>query len=181
MIHVFISGHKDVTEREFEEHYKNKIDDAIKNDYWILVGESEGLDRMAQDYLYSNDAKNVIVYHLFDTPRYNAGNYMTKGGFKKHHDKDNEMTLNSLYDIAWSRRKGSGTEQNIKRREKIDKQNSELNIKFETPLARLIFLDLMESVLGVCPPNGNHEDFEVDSYGQIESKSIKPNEIIIKD
>ena len=66
--------------------------------------------------------QNVVVFHMFDNPRNNAGGFSTAGGFKNDKERDAAMTNNSDADIAWVRpgREKSGTAKNLSRR----KQNN---------------------------------------------------------
>jgi hypothetical protein len=71
---------------------------------------------MAQNYLLGKtDA--VVVYHMFTSPRNNAG-FPTVGGFESDEARDNCMTADSHQDIAWVRpgREKSGTWKNLDRR-----------------------------------------------------------------
>lgn len=113
---IFISGHLDLTEEEFKNHYIPLID-AHKNDSFI-VGDAKGCDSMAQIYLKSIGAK-CVVYHMFSSPRNNAG-FECIGGFQFDEARDKAMTENSDMDIAWVRkgREKSGTAKNIKRRKR---------------------------------------------------------------
>ncbi len=114
----FISGHLDITEEEFREHYQPLIDNAHEADSSFVVGDAGGLDTRAQQYL-SKIGANVVVYHMFDSPRNNVG-FPTCGGFKSDNERDTAMTNSSDVDIAWVRpgREKSGTAKNIKRRAK---------------------------------------------------------------
>lgn len=124
---AFISGHLDLTQEEFDEHYKRKILTARILNYSFVVGDARGCDTMAQLMLSIDHNHNsthlpnpdVTVYHMFDSPRYNWG-FKTVGGFTSDKERDEAMTAVSDYDIAWVRegRKTSGTAQNIKRRVK---------------------------------------------------------------
>lgn len=145
----FISGHLDISEKDFETHYKQKIDDAIKEDSCFVIGDAAGVDHMAQKYLASYHKvhpelcidQRVIVYHMLDAPRHNVGNFATKGGFKNDLSRDTAMTESSDDDILWIRspeeskmlfgdkydpKRKSGTEKNhlrrIKQREKLNGQ-----------------------------------------------------------
>lgn len=113
----FISGHLDLTEQEFEEHYVPMILDALNNYGRFVVGDARGADTMAQRYLmqYTGD---VVVYHMFDMPRNNEGQYLTQGGFTSDDARDEAMTKASEHDIAWVRpgREKSGTQKNLDRR-----------------------------------------------------------------
>jgi hypothetical protein len=112
----FISGHLSLTQSEFDVHYKPLIDEALFHGYSFVVGDAKGADTMAQDYLYGKTDK-VTVYHMFESPRYNAG-FTTEGGFLTDKERDSCMTDNSDRDIAWVRegRERSGTQKNLDRR-----------------------------------------------------------------
>ena len=113
---AFISGHLDLTESEFKEHYVPLIDQAVDQGHRFVVGDARGTDAMAQMYLkYS---PHTTVYHMFESPRNNVGDFQTVGGFKTDAERDVAMTAASDYDIAWVRegRENSGTAKNIKRR-----------------------------------------------------------------
>lgn len=115
---AFISGHGDVTEEEFNEHYVPLIDDAIENGTkHFVVGDFRGADLLAQLYFMGKDVY-VTIYHMFEKPRHNADNYLTKGGFSSDEERDAAMTLASTKDIAWVRpgKTNSCTEKNIRRR-----------------------------------------------------------------
>lgn len=121
----FISGHRDITIKEFQRYYAKAITNAVMKDpnsVEFVVGDYYGVDAMAQEYLahliktYTN--VKVTVYHMFDKPRNNFYKFPTKGGYTDDHARDSAMTLESDADIAWVRsgKQNSGTEQNIVRR-----------------------------------------------------------------
>jgi len=117
----FISGHLDLTAYEFVQHYIPLIDQALKEkDASFVVGDYRGGDNMAQLYL-TGRTNNVTVYHMFKSPRHNAGNFKTKGGFKSDTERDSQMTRDSTIDIAWIRpgKEKSGTARNLKRHHQI--------------------------------------------------------------
>lgn len=119
----FISGHRDITYREYTQLYLPKIIECIdKYDAYFIMGDYEGVDIMAQNTLmgvleYPID--KVTVYHMFDKPR-NINPLITQtiGGFKTDEERDYAMSANSDEDIAFVRcgRFMSGTAQNIIRR-----------------------------------------------------------------
>jgi len=113
----FISGHLDLTEDEFNEHYGPIIDLALSDQDSFVIGDARGADTIAQAYL-TNKTSRVIVYHMFESPRNNVGDFPTIGGFRSDNERDSSMTQNSDHDIAWVRpgRKKSGTAKNIERR-----------------------------------------------------------------
>ena len=121
IVTVFISGHLDLTQEEFDEYYKISIIDAALNGCSFVVGDANGCDLMAQNLLAELDMSNVSVYHMFDSPRNNPNNFNEVGGFKTDDERDESMTKASTEDIAWIRlgREKSGTAKNIMRRSKL--------------------------------------------------------------
>lgn len=114
-----ISGHLDVTQEEFREHYEPRINEAIAAGHNFVVGDARGADYMAQVYLSVNCDKNkVVVYHMFTKPLHYYGGFATQGGYTNHTQRDAAMTAASDYDIAWVRpgKENSGTARNLKRR-----------------------------------------------------------------
>ncbi len=112
----YISGHLDLTPTEFEAHYQPAIDAALARGETFVVGDARGTDAMAQAYLSSKSA-TVVVYHMFASPRNNAG-FPVIGGFESDEARDTQMTADSDQDIAWVRpgREKSGTQKNLDRR-----------------------------------------------------------------
>lgn len=123
----FISGHRDLTEEEFENNYKPAILDFLNNhtEGKFVIGDYEGADIMAQNYLLNSLAvipERVTVYHIGDVPQ-NKNEKVTilKGGFANDEERDAAMTAASFRDIAFVRdwTKLSGTAQNILRRQRL--------------------------------------------------------------
>lgn len=126
----FISGHRNITQEEFNEYYKPIIADTFLRDTnpSFVLAECEGADSMAQDYLkkllesevlYKEFAPTVTVYHMYESPRYLASSkFETKGGYTSDVERDTAMTKNSNIDIAFIKdsSRDSGTRQNIIRR-----------------------------------------------------------------
>ena len=112
----FISGHLSLTEEEFKLHYQSKIDIALDEACSFVIGDARGADALSQKYL-KGKTENVMVYHMFESPRNNAG-FKTMGGFTSDRSRDIQMTMDSDEDIAWVRpgREESGTAENLKRR-----------------------------------------------------------------
>jgi hypothetical protein len=115
----FISGHLSLTQDEFDIHYKPFIVEALCHNSSFVVGDAKGADTLAQNYLFGKTDR-IVVYHMFGSPRYNAG-FPTEGGFQSDEERDNAMTDNSDSDIAWVRkgREKSGTQKNLDRRETL--------------------------------------------------------------
>lgn len=113
----FVSGHLDLTQEEFDAHYRDRISEAVNVGCRFVVGDAKGADLMAQDLIRSLGG-TAVVYHMFQRPRNNPNGFPTKGGYKSDFHRDSAMTEASMEDIAWVRpgKTGSGTEKNLARR-----------------------------------------------------------------
>jgi hypothetical protein len=119
----FISGHRDLDLEDFDHYYGHLIYKAATENAEFVIGDYEGVDKMAMHLLWQWRLNNVFpdvkvtVYHMFDSPRNNPG-WPTVGGFKTDEERDAAMTAASERDIAWVRpgKERSGTAQNIARR-----------------------------------------------------------------
>ena len=122
----FISGHLDLTPEEFELHYEGHILEAIREGGSFVVGDARGTDHMAQQFLKKIIMDNMLfdldvtVFHMFESPRHNAGHFPTQGGYETDSARDRAMTAASENDIAWVRpgREKSGTARNLARRDR---------------------------------------------------------------
>ena len=124
LVTFFISGHRDITDAEFEINYETVLNFTVNEfpDCKFVVGDYCGVDIMAQNYLLDVlriDPNNITVYHMFDKPR-NVNDKVVNlvGGFTTDDERDEAMTNASSNDIAFVRdvKKNSGTAQNILRR-----------------------------------------------------------------
>jgi len=120
MRHIFVSGHLDLTNDEFVEHYVPRLLEACKGEERAVfhIGDARGADTMAQEFLAEWRAW-VFVYHMHEKPR----NHVDKqarlvGGFTSDGARDAAMTAATTEDIAWVRpgREQSGTARNLARR-----------------------------------------------------------------
>ncbi len=114
----YLSGHLDLTDREFDAHYAAAIAAAFEEGARFVVGDARGADTMCQRALAALGCDRTTVYHMFESPRNNAWNFKTVGGFGTDEDRDAAMTAASDADIAWVRpgRERSGTAKNLQRR-----------------------------------------------------------------
>lgn len=125
----FISGHRDLTMEEFESNYAPIIIKALSLDSNFVVGDYEGCDIMAQNYLVNTlnvSPEKIKVFHMFTSPRnINPKITQTVGGFTTDVERDSAMTKHSDYDIAFIRpnKYNSGTAQNILRRYELKNLN----------------------------------------------------------
>lgn len=99
---VFVSGHMEGVDHDFFNlHYKPKLDEYMKKNDMVIVGDAQkGIDCMTQSYLSDQKYEFVKVYHMFSKPRANKGNWKTCGGFKSDSERDQAMTLDSKQDLA---------------------------------------------------------------------------------
>ena len=119
----FISGHRDITQDEFNINYAPILEHlSYGGNIKFVVGDYNGLDIMAQNYLIDVlrvDPERITVYHMFESPRnINPKITKTKGGYTSDDERDAAMTTASIEDVAFVRdiKKNSGTAQNILRR-----------------------------------------------------------------
>lgn len=120
----FISGHRDITEDEFERNYKPALEYVLNTvpGCRFVVGDYCGADIMTQNYLVDVldvEPDRITVYHMFEAPRnINPKITNTVGGFESDRERDAAMTYASVDDIAFVRdnTKMSGTAENILRR-----------------------------------------------------------------
>lgn len=120
-MNYFISGHRDLTQEEFNTYYKPKIDHVIANDqnYLFILGTSEGCDTIASKYLDSIEAWfKVFPYEKEYYKPKNGTGYISNNIFTSFDERDRYMTLISNFDIAWIRKgkENSCTAMNILRR-----------------------------------------------------------------
>ena len=138
---AFISGHVDIDNTTFLEHYKESLDNAISNNDHFVIGNANGVDTMALEYLIEqkvdSDKITIYFYSKYEKEdKYRTMGLNIKTGFTSYTSRDKEMTINSDYDIAWVRsadesktlygnkydpKKKSGTQLNLERRQKLKK------------------------------------------------------------
>lgn len=138
----FVSGHLDVTVKEFMEHYAPALQKAFDAGDSFVVGDADGTDVRAQVFLDTRIKRSrkpsgdegpefdgtVTVYHMLVAPRHNPAGFPTVGGFLSDTERDAALTEASDYDVAWvrpGREKKSGTARNLKRRAVKDAKKKE--------------------------------------------------------
>jgi hypothetical protein len=124
----FISGHRDLTQEEFNEHYAPILEKVLKEDWDcnFVLGDWEGCDKMSLEFILSqSDYYDSIEIFYVDKIRIRPfGEHISN--FERlyvvsrstYDDCDETMTKFSDFDIAWVRpgREDSHTAMNIKRR-----------------------------------------------------------------
>lgn len=130
----FVSGHMDLTEDEFKEHYASTLERLVRAGDSVVVGDAPGADMRAQLFVDSlrlqlaeelcSNMGTITVYHMLDAPRHNPAGLPTLGGFKSDRERDAAMTAASDHDVAWVRpgREKSGTADNLRRRGRMTAQ-----------------------------------------------------------
>lgn len=142
---VFISGSMAI--KKIPQEVINSIDKIINQKFEILVGDAPGVDSLVQNYCENKNYYNLIVYSIFDNPRFIASNQFKnkkinvdvtiRNKRKQQQEKDKAMTNDSEYSfVIWdSKSKGSydnitrGLEKERKVKVYLSKQNSFLNNK----------------------------------------------------
>lgn len=116
---AFVSGHRDLTAAEFDQHYRPRLEKAIAAGHHFVVGDAPGADAMAQTWLAGQVSPGrVTVYHAGRRPRHHSAGFAVCGDYASQSAKDAAMTAASNYDIAWVRpgKETSGTARNLARR-----------------------------------------------------------------
>lgn len=119
---IFISGHMNLTPEEFAQHYEARIRSAVEDGARFIVGDAPGCDEMAQQLLHDLGVApaRVTVHHMFVAPRRHVGTFPMMGGFTSDEERDQAMTKASTEDLAWVKRRKSGTEKNLLRRIEVN-------------------------------------------------------------
>lgn len=97
----FISGHRDITQEEFDANYVPAIEDAIEDaidngqttweDCEFIVGDCKGCDQMAAEYIAKYIEENMddwdcvpctlTIHHMFSEPRFRVGTKADDGNY----------------------------------------------------------------------------------------------------
>lgn len=117
---AFVSGHLNLSEQEFSDHYVEKISEAHALGHTFVVGDARGADARALQFI-GEIFGTAVVFHMFEAARNNPHAFPTRGGFQTDDLRDEAMSKASDYDIAWVRpgRETSGTAANIERRKQL--------------------------------------------------------------
>lgn len=115
---VFISGSIGIN--KLPKRASEKIDNIIKKEYKILVGDAKGVDSYVQKYLFKKKYKNVVVYYAGNKIRNNVGQWETRNivndiekGRKLYTLKDIEMANDADYGLMIWDGKSEGTMNNL--------------------------------------------------------------------
>ena len=113
---VMVSGSRSISELPIEAC--ESLDKIMQQQFNVIVGDADGVDKLVQMYLRSKDYKYVSVYYaLFEgngKPR-NTSGYQTIGINGDYTRRDVVMCLHCDYALAIWDGKSKGTALNIRR------------------------------------------------------------------
>lgn len=94
-----ISGHTDLSDEEFNEHYAPRIEEAVGNGHHLIFGDASGVDTQALAFLLSPSMidKNPNIrkqFTIYCTREYNISALKRQGVQNIVHPKDPSMSPN---------------------------------------------------------------------------------------
>jgi len=125
---VFISGSMSI--KKLDDLLIGSLNKIIFKNIQVLVGDANGVDKIVQEYFFSQDYFNVIVYSIFNNPRNLLSNkfkikkikvYNLQGRIAQE-KKDESMTMDSDYSFVIWDGKSKGSFNNILRALKNNKK-----------------------------------------------------------
>lgn len=122
----FISGHLDLTQQEFDDHYKELIDKVLleeKEGVRFVLGNARGCDSLALTYLLTPKGRNSvgdiiplhghrITVYIYAYPKQREHSIVNQyleyevgvcHGYDTCIERDAAMTKESTHDIVWQR------------------------------------------------------------------------------
>lgn len=116
---VFIAGPRAVS--ELNKSIEDRLYNIFNNNFTVLVGDANGVDKLVQNYYLNLKYKNVVVYASKGVPRNNIGNWPIENvnvddkmkGFNFYVQKDIAMAKNADYGFMIWNGKSKGTLNNI--------------------------------------------------------------------
>lgn len=171
----FISGHRNFSEKEFNNFYVPKLREAINDtESTFVVGDYWGVDEMAQQWLSDNlppeEHNRVTIFHMYQEPRVLCSDkFKLSGGYLSDIERDSAMTEVSDVDIAFihKSRWTSGTAQNILRRVEVGEGISKPKYKDLENYMKKVYKDndlCMNEILASTSANGLSIEEAFDLY-----------------
>jgi len=119
ILKIFIAGPRAVT--ELDKNVIMKLENIVKNDYNILLGDATGIDSSIQKFFVSKCYKNVTIFASNGKARNNYGNWKVEEvdvdnnitGFNFYVQKDLEMAKKSDIGFMIWNGESKGTFNNI--------------------------------------------------------------------
>lgn len=116
---VFVAGPRVVTKLNTD--VESRLSTMISKGFTVLIGDANGVDRLAQQFMQTKRYQNVIVYASNGIARNNLGNWPIKAvkvdkhikGFEFYARKDKQMAEDADYGFMVWNGKSKGTMNNI--------------------------------------------------------------------
>lgn len=127
---VFISG--SISIKKLPSEVLKSIDKIISNNFEILIGDANGVDKLVQHYCLGKKYFDVTIYSIFEYPRNKASekfgfkkihvDYNIKKGIERQKQKDKVMTEDCTYCLIIWDGKSKGSYANILRAIELNKK-----------------------------------------------------------
>ena len=104
---IFISG--SIKIRVLPDAIKEKLEVICQKNEQVLVGDADGVDSLIQNFFCKRAYRNLTIYSIYSSPRYNSDNYISKYVFasdeiksmrERQKVKDNRCQL--IVILRWS-------------------------------------------------------------------------------
>ncbi len=119
MTTIFIAGSRNIS--KLNDEIKDRINNILRNNFQIVVGDADGVDKAVQRYLADAGYSNVVVYCSGNSFRNNVGTWATQNisvssklkGRDFYTQKDIKMAEKADYGFMIWDGKSKGTVNNI--------------------------------------------------------------------
>ena len=152
---VFMAGPRAISILDMA--VKRKLNNIYKNDYTVLVGDANGVDKAVQTYYNDLGFRNVIVYACDGKARNNVGNWSVRNvdvpvnirGFDYYAAKDKEMSVDADYGFMIWNGESKGTLNNIINLFNVDKESVVYLTKTKS-FFRIDSGDNLKELIAIC-------------------------------
>ena len=119
---IFISG--SIKIRVLPDAIKEKLEVICQKNEQVLVGDADGVDSLIQNFFCKRAYRNLTIYSIYSTPRYNSGNYISKYVYasdeiksmrERQKVKDTQMSIDSDSSLVIWDGRSKGCFANIRR------------------------------------------------------------------
>jgi len=160
---IFISG--SISIKKLPKIAIQKIDNIIKNNYEILLGDAKGIDSCVQKYLQKSQYRNVKIYCAGNSVRNNIGNWPInkiesagETGRKLYTLKDKAMANDADYGMMIWDGKSEGTLNNIS---EMQIQNKKFYVVMEE---LIVSQDNIGKIIEINDKSKNEELIQTDLF-----------------
>lgn len=124
---IFIAGPRAV--KKLDKYVEEKLDNIIKNEFTLLIGDAAGVDKLVQQYVYNKHYDKVTIYASQGKTRNNIGNWQVEKvnvegnikGFDFYAAKDKKMAEDADYGFMIWNGESKGTLNNIIKLTRLNK------------------------------------------------------------